>query len=614
MYKLPTFGHKLAAEFLGTALLVLIGPGSVVATVNLESGTKAPFSGADLLGISFAFGFIIMALVYAIGGVSGCQINPAISIALSLTGRQKWNDTAFYVVAQVLGGIVGALGIAAIFGGSAFLDGGSGITGFAATTPAWQAMVAEAIGTFILAFTVAAIALDQRAPAGWAGLVIGMIVVAIIMLVGPVTNASLNPARSIGPAIGALLVDSGTGGTKDLSTAFSQLWVYLAGPIIGAALGVFAYDLLGRPKPIVATEPAVTPQAVSAASTTATAPAPEAKKVSAMKKLINKPEDVVNDELAGLAAAHPDLIRIDFANQIIVRAGTPTAGKVGIISGGGSGHEPLHGGFVGRGMLDAACPGAVFTSPVPDQMIAATRAVNSGAGVLHIVKNYTGDVLNFELAAELANGEGIKVASVVVDDDVAVKDSLYTAGRRGVGTTVLLEKIVGGAAEAGQSLDQLVALSQKVNANGRSMGMALTSCTVPAAGKPTFELPDDEMEIGIGIHGEPGRRRMKLASAAEIAQLLAQPVLDDLPFKAGDQAIVFVNGMGGTPLIELYVMFNEIAKILRGRQVNIARTLVGNYITSLDMAGCSLTLLRADDEMLRLWDAPVYTPALRWGI
>ncbi|HEV2236642.1 MAG TPA: dihydroxyacetone kinase subunit DhaK [Ktedonobacterales bacterium] len=331
-----------------------------------------------------------------------------------------------------------------------------------------------------------------------------------------------------------------------------------------------------------------------------------------MKKLINQPEDVVSDELKGLAAAHPDLVRVDFEHQIVVRADAPVVGKVGVISGGGSGHEPMHGGFVGRGMLDAACPGAVFTSPVPDQMLAATKAVDGGAGVLHIVKNYTGDVLNFEMAAELAQSEGIKVASVTMDDDVAVKDSLYTAGRRGVGATVLAEKITGAAAAAGAPLERVEQLCRKVNANARSMGMALTSCVVPAAGKPTFDLPDDEMEIGIGIHGEPGRTRVKLASAAEIAGMLLTPILEDLPFRAGDQVLAFVNGMGGTPTIELYVMFNEVASLLRGRNITIARSLVGSYITSLDMAGCSITLLKLDDELTQLWDAPVHTPALRW--
>jgi phosphoenolpyruvate---glycerone phosphotransferase subunit DhaK len=333
-----------------------------------------------------------------------------------------------------------------------------------------------------------------------------------------------------------------------------------------------------------------------------------------MKKLINKPEDVVKEELAGMQVAHADLIRVDVDLQVIVRKDAPIRGKVGVISGGGSGHEPMHGGYVGRGMLDAACPGAVFTSPVPDQMLAATKAVDGGAGVLHIVKNYTGDVMNFDMAAELARAESIEVESVLTNDDVAVQDSLYTAGRRGVGITVLLEKIVGGLAETGAPLAQVAALGRKVNNQGRSMGMALTSCTVPTAGKPTFELGDDEMEIGIGIHGEPGRHRVKLAPADEITEMLAVPVIEDLGLKAGEQVLAFVNGMGGTPLIELYVVFNALNRILQGRQISIARSFVGNYITSLEMAGCSITLLRLDDELIKYWDAPVHTPALRWGV
>ena len=287
-----------------------------------------------------------------------------------------------------------------------------------------------------------------------------------------------------------------------------------------------------------------------------------------MKKLINAPDAVVDEALAGMEAAHGDLLKVIEPN-VIVRADAPRSGKVGIISGGGSGHEPMHGGFVGLGMLDAACPGAVFTSPVPDQMLAATKAVDGGAGVLHIVKNYTGDVMNFELAAELAQAEGIEVTSVVIADDVAVQDSLYTAGRRGVGGTVLAEKIVGAAAEEGQDLAAVTALCQKVQDNVRSMGMALTSCTVPAAGKPTFEIGDDEMEIGVGIHGEPGRERRKLASADEITEALLTPVLDDLPFEKGDRVIAFVNGMGGTPLIELYVVYNKVAAMCADRGLSL---------------------------------------------
>jgi dihydroxyacetone kinase-like protein len=332
-----------------------------------------------------------------------------------------------------------------------------------------------------------------------------------------------------------------------------------------------------------------------------------------VKKLINKPEDVVTEALHGIAAAHADLLRVQYDPNVIVRADAPVQGKVGLVSGGGSGHEPMHGGFVGLGMLDAACPGEVFTSPTPDQMLDATKAVNGGAGVLHIVKNYTGDVMNFEMAAELAGGESIEVEAVVIDDDVAVQDSLYTAGRRGVGTTVLAEKICGAAAEEGRNLSEVAELCRKVNANGRSMGMALTSCIVPAAGKPTFELGDDEMEIGIGIHGEPGRERMKVAPAAEIVEKLTVPIVEDLPFEQGDQVLAFVNGMGGTPLIELYIVYNDLNRFLGERGITITRNLIGPYITSLEMAGCSITLLKLDDELTRLWDAPVKTAGLRWA-
>jgi len=333
-----------------------------------------------------------------------------------------------------------------------------------------------------------------------------------------------------------------------------------------------------------------------------------------MKKLINDPADVVVEALLGVAAAHPEL-RVDHANKIVYRGNAPRPGKVGLISGGGSGHEPLHAGFVGPGMLDAACCGEVFTSPVPDQLLAATKAVDGGAGVLHIVKNYTGDVMNFEMAAELAAAEtGVEVVSVVTDDDEKVQDSTWTAGRRGVGVTVLLEKIVGAAAEAGRPLKEVADLAREVNANGRSMGIALTSCTVPANGKPTFELGEAEMEVGVGIHGEPGRSRQPLAPARDVAALLLEPILDDLPFRSGDRVIAFVNGLGGTPLIELYLMYAEVARILSSHGIAPVRSLVGPYITSLDMAGCSVTLLKVTDELLRLWDAPVNTPALRWGV
>ncbi|MHA6795154.1 dihydroxyacetone kinase subunit DhaK [Pseudonocardia bannensis] len=333
-----------------------------------------------------------------------------------------------------------------------------------------------------------------------------------------------------------------------------------------------------------------------------------------MKKLINDPADVVSQALLGMAAAHPEL-RVDHENKIVYRGDAPVSGKVGLISGGGSGHEPLHAGFVGPGMLDAACAGEIFTSPVPDQMVEATKRVDGGAGVLHIVKNYTGDVMNFEMAAEMAAAEtGVEVASVVTNDDVAVQDSLYTAGRRGVGVTVLLEKIAGAAAEQGRSLTEVADVARRVNEGGRSMGMALTSCTVPAAGQPTFELPETEIEIGIGIHGEPGRRRVPHVPARQVAEYLLEPILADTDFSGGDGVIAFVNGMGGTPLLELYLMFHEVAGILEKAGVRVARSLVGPYITSLDMAGCSVTLLKADEDLLRLWDAPVRTPALRWGV
>ncbi|GIV63584.1 MAG: dihydroxyacetone kinase subunit DhaK [Chloroflexota bacterium] len=333
-----------------------------------------------------------------------------------------------------------------------------------------------------------------------------------------------------------------------------------------------------------------------------------------MKKLINKPEDVVKEELEGIAVAHPDLVKVHFDPNYIVRADAPIQGKVGIVSGGGSGHEPMHGGFVGLGMLDAACPGAVFTSPTPDQMLEATKAVNGGAGVLHIVKNYTGDIMNFEMAADLARAEGIEIESVVIDDDVAVQDSLYTAGRRGVGTTVLAEKICGAAAEQRRSLKEVADICRKVNGWGRSMGMALTSCTVPHVGKPTFDLPEDEMEIGIGIHGEPGRTRMKIKPADEIVEMLMEPIISDLPYKAGDEVLLFVNSMGGTPLIELYIIYRKAYEIATKHGLKVVRNLIGPYITSLEMAGTSITMLKMDEDLIKLWDAPVKTPGLRWGV
>jgi dihydroxyacetone kinase-like protein len=357
-----------------------------------------------------------------------------------------------------------------------------------------------------------------------------------------------------------------------------------------------------------------------------------------MKKLINNPDDVVRESLEGMAAAHPDLLKVHLDPHFIYRADAPIQGKVAVISGGGSGHEPMHGGFVGIGMLDAACPGEVFTSPTPDQMLEAAKMVNGGVGVLNLVKNYSGDVMNFEMAAELAHSEDIQILNILIDDDVAVQDSLYTQGRRGVGTTVLAEKICGAAAQQGYDLKRLAELCRQVNINGRSMGMALTSCTVPAKGSPTFNLGDDEIEFGIGIHGEPGRQRMPLKSADEITEMLAISIIEDSaytrtvrewdadkgewieveltnpPFQSGDSVIAFVNSMGGTPLSELYIVYRKLAEICEKKGLQIARRLVGPYITSLDMQGCSITLLKLEDEMIQLWDAPVKTPSLRWGL
>jgi phosphoenolpyruvate---glycerone phosphotransferase subunit DhaK len=333
-----------------------------------------------------------------------------------------------------------------------------------------------------------------------------------------------------------------------------------------------------------------------------------------MKKLINDPEHIVAESLEGFALAHPDLIEIHLRPDYVVRRGAPIRDKVAIVSGGGSGHEPLHAGYVGRGMLDGACPGAVFTSPTPDQILECTRRVDAGRGVVHVVKNYTGDVMNFEIAAELAGAEGIHVEPVVIDDDVAVQDSTYTAGRRGVGATVLAERLAGARAEEGGSLKEVAGIVRRVDAEARSMGMALTSCVVPSAGRPTFDLGPEEMEVGIGIHGEPGRRRLPLEPADRIVEMLMDPILDDLPFHAGNRVLVLCNGMGGTPLIELYVVMRAVGRILSARGMTLAHSLVGNHITSLEMAGCSITVLRLDEELERLWDAPLLTPALRWGV
>ncbi len=357
-----------------------------------------------------------------------------------------------------------------------------------------------------------------------------------------------------------------------------------------------------------------------------------------MKKLLNNTEDVTLEQLRGFALAHPDLLKVHFDPNYVLRSDAPQKGKVAIVSGGGSGHEPLHGGYVGTGMLHAACPGQVFTSPTPDQMYEAGKAVNGGAGVLNIVKNYTGDVLNFQMAADMLRAEGVEVRNIIVDDDVAVKDSLYTAGRRGLGTTIICEKICGAASEKGMKLDQIVQLCKEVNRNGKSMGMALTSCITPAKGSPTFDLGEKEIEIGIGIHGEPGSQRTAVKSADEITEILTQQILEDgnytrklsewdgakgewsdveevdIAFSKGDQVIAIVNGMGGTPLSELYTIYAKLDQILSAQDITIVRKLVGNYITSIEMQGCSITLVKVNEKLLSLYDAPVHTAALRWGI
>ena len=332
-----------------------------------------------------------------------------------------------------------------------------------------------------------------------------------------------------------------------------------------------------------------------------------------MKKFLNTPESYLSDALAGLTAAHPEL-RVDAENGVVARASGPVEGKVGLVSGGGSGHEPLHSGFVGEGMLDAACPGEVFTSPVPDGFLAGVKAADAGRGTVLIVKNYTGDVMNAQMAAELAEDEGLRIEQVLVNDDVAVEDSTFTAGRRGTGATVFVEKICGAAAARGDDLEAVAELGRRVNAASRSFAVALTACTVPTAGRPGFDLPEEEIEVGVGIHGEPGRRREKLRSAREIVTEMMEAILQDSPLESGDEAVVMVNGMGGTPLSELYLVFGEVARVCGDKGITIARNLVGDYVTSLDMEGCSITLCRAEEGFLPLWDAPVNTPALRWGV
>ncbi|NIN67930.1 MAG: dihydroxyacetone kinase subunit DhaK [Anaerolineae bacterium] len=356
-----------------------------------------------------------------------------------------------------------------------------------------------------------------------------------------------------------------------------------------------------------------------------------------MKKLINKPADVVRESLQGMAAAHADLIKVSYDPIFVYRADAPVEGKVAVISGGGSGHEPTHVGFVGPGMLDAACPGDVFVSPTTEQIFEAIRVVQGGAGVLNVVKCYWDDMDVFAEAAELAHREGIPVANILIDDDVAVSESVYSHGRRGTGTTVLAEKICGAAAELGYDLPKLADLCRRVNLNGRTMGIAFTPSTVPAKGTPSFEIGENEMEVGIGIHGEPGRERMSLKTADEITEMLALEIIDDPayertvrefdsakgewvdvdlvdpPLQPEDQVLAFVNGMGGTPIPELYIVYRKLEEICQEKGLTIVRDLIGTYITAIEMQGASITLLRMDDEMLSLWDAPVNTPRLRWG-
>lgn len=328
-----------------------------------------------------------------------------------------------------------------------------------------------------------------------------------------------------------------------------------------------------------------------------------------MKKFINQIDDLLLESLSGFAQAHHDLVRLHLEPNYLVRAHR-ASDKVALISGGGSGHEPLHTGFIGHGMLDAACPGHVFTSPTPDQMLAAAEAAESGKGVLFIVKNYAGDVMNFEMAAEMLPFEH---ATVITSDDVAVENSTYTTGRRGVAGTVIVEKVVGSLAETGASLAACKALGDKVNSRAASMGVALTSCIVPAAGKPTFDIDKHELEMGVGIHGEPGRRREKMRTADEIVADMMGAILEDLKPARGSEVLLLVNGFTATPLMELYVLYHSAAKLLQQHGIRIGRSLVGDYTTSLEMAGASITVCLLDDEIRHHWDAPVHTAALRWG-
>ena len=601
---------QLVGEVFGTFILILLGDG-VVANVGLAPRLAATAYNWNTITIGWAFAVIIA--VYVSAGVSGAHLNPAVTIGLAVKRGFPWGKVIPYIAAQMVGAFLGALGVYLVYMdglkgagmpnvwatgpgsvfGNAFWGGGSGtaLGGYSFT----NALIAEIVGTAVLLWGILASG-DARNTGLMHNLgpfLVGGTVLAVGLSLGGPSGYAINPARDLGPRIfGAL---AGTSGLF----ADGYWWIPIVGPIVGGVIGVFTYDWFVTHIPaekIIRSK--LVPLQLEVRN----------------EKLINKAEDVVLEELEGMSLAHPDLIKVHFDPNYIVRADAPVKGKVGVLCGGGSGHEPMHGGFVGMGMLDAACPGAVFTSPTPDQMLEATKAIDGGAGVLHIVKNYTGDVMNFEMAADLARSEGIDVEAVVIDDDVAVKDSLYTAGRRGVGATILAEKMCGAAAEQKRSLKEIVEVCNKVKDMGRTMGMALTSCTVPHVGKPTFDLPENEMEIGIGIHGEPGRTRMALKSADEIVEMLMEPIISDIPYKSGDSVLLFVNGMGGTPLVELYIVYRKAYEIATKHGLKVMRNLVGPYITSLEMAGTSITLLKLDDDMIKLWDAPVKTPALRWGV
>ncbi|HEU4423964.1 MAG TPA: dihydroxyacetone kinase subunit DhaK, partial [Pilimelia sp.] len=492
--------RKVAAEFVGTAALVVCGPGTATATIMIAKSSGAVFSMADLGVIALAFTMVIVAMIYTIGHISGCHINPAVTLALAAARKVRWSEVPGYVVAQLAGGIAGAFATWSILEQPG-LDAGLGVLDYAPGHSA-VAFCAELIGTFLLVLVVFGTATDSRATPGWYGLAIPTTVLAVITVVGPVTGAALNPARYLGPMIARAALGAGAG------LRWDQTPVYLAAAFLAGLLAAGAYAVVGR----------------SAGSGHSRA---VVQRAATLRKLVNDPDEVLDDSLRGVAAACRSLA-VNLDRRYITRASGPTPGKVSLLSGGGSGHEPLHGGFVGYGMLDAACAGEVFTSPVPDRILAATNAVDAGAGVLYIVKNYTGDVLNFQMAARLAAADGLRVETALVNDDVAV-DNRWTAGRRGTGATVVVEKIVGAAAEQGVDLATAASLAREVNDRSRSFGVALRPCVVPAAGRAGFELADDEIEIGVGIHGEPGRTRGAMVTAREIAGIALRAIHADMP-------------------------------------------------------------------------------------